>query len=404
MTRKLTLFAVLIAAATLTVSAFYDRTGDASPDVTTAAVSRGSIVRDISATGTLEAVTTVQVGSQVSGAIESLHADFNAIVKQGQLLARLDQSLYRSAIEQARANLVRAEADHERTRLGLSDAESKLARSRELAARQLIPANELDAAEVTVASTAAQLRSSEAGVTQARASLEQAQVNLAKTVITAPIDGIVISRNVDVGQTVAASLSAPTLFLIAADLTEMQLNASIDESDLGAIAPGQPVTFEVDAHPDDTFAGVVKQVRLNPVVTSNVVTYAAIITAPNPKLKLLPGMTARLTVETDRRDDVLRVPAAALRVRPTPEQLEMLNGSAEDAVPGHTRVWLFEEAGLRGVNVQTGVSDGAWTEIVDPPFAEGATVVTRITAAADDTPAAQGGATGNPLLAAPGRR
>jgi HlyD family secretion protein len=404
MTRKLTLFAVLVAAATLTVSAFYNRTGDAAPDVTTAAVSRGSIVREISATGTLEAMTTVQVGSQVSGAIESLHADFNSIVKKGQLLARLDQSLYRSAIEQARANLVRAEADHERTRVGLADAESKLARSRELAARQLIPANELDAAEVAVATTVAQLRSSQAGVTQARASLEQAQVNLAKTVITAPIDGIVISRNVDVGQTVAASLSAPTLYLIAADLAEMQLNASIDESDLGAIAPGQPVTFEVDAHPDDTFAGVVKQVRLNPVVTSNVVTYAAIITAPNPGLKLLPGMTARLIVETDRKDDVLRVPAAALRLRPTPEQLEARNGSAEDAVPGRTRVWLLDETGLRGVNVQTGATDGAWTEIVDPPFAEGAAVVTRIVAAAGAAAGAQGGATGNPLLATPGRR
>ena len=404
MTRKLTLFAVLIAAATLTVSAFYNRGGDAAPEVTTAAVSRGSIVREISATGTLEAVTTVQVGSQVSGAIQSLHADFNSIVKKGQLLARLDPSLYRSAIEQAQANLVRAEADFERTRVSLVDAESKLARSRELAARQLIPANELDAAEVTVATTAAQLRSAQAGVTQARASLEQAQVNLSKTVITAPIDGIVISRNVDVGQTVAASLSAPTLFLIAADLTEMQLNASIDESDLGAIAAGQPVTFEVDAHPGDTFTGVVKQVRLNPVVTSNVVTYAAIITAPNPELKLLPGMTARLTVETARTDDVLRVPAAALRLRPTPEQLEALNGSAEDVAPGRTRLWLLDESGLRGVNVQTGVSDGAWTEVIDAPFAEGATVVTRITVAAKDAPAAAGGAAGNPLLATPGRR
>ena len=399
MTRKLTLFAVLIAAATLTVSAFYNRGGEAAPDVTTAAVSRGSIVREISATGTLEAVTTVQVGSQVSGAIQSLHADFNSIVKKGQLLARLDPSLYRSAIEQAQANLVRAEADFERTRVSLVDAESKLARSRELAARQLIPANELDAAEVTAATTAAELRSAQAGVTQARASLEQAQVNLSKTVITAPIDGIVISRNVDVGQTVAASLSAPTLFLIAADLTEMQLNASIDESDLGAIAAGQPVTFEVDAHPGDTFTGGVKQVRLNPVVT-----YATIITAPNPELKLLPGMTARLTVETARTDDVLRVPAAALRLRPTPEQLEALNGSAEDVAPGRTRLWLLDESGLRGINVQTGVGDGTWTEVIDAPFAEGATVVTRITVAAKDAPAAAGGAAGNPLLATPGRR
>src|SRR5690606_13916815 len=161
------------------------------------------------------------------------------------LLARLDQSLYRSAIEQAEANLVRAEADAERSRVTHDDAEAKLVRARQLAERQLIPANELDAARVAVSMSASQVQSAQAGVVQARASLRQAQVNLAKTVITSPIDGVVISRDVDVGQTVAASLSAPTIFVIAADLTEMQLNASIDESDLGVIAAGQPVTFEV---------------------------------------------------------------------------------------------------------------------------------------------------------------
>ncbi len=178
----------------------------------------------------------------------------------------------------------------------------------------MIPINELDAAELNRATIESQLRSSGASVTQARASLEQARVNLARTVITSPIDGIVISRNVsrnvDVGQTVAASLSAPTLYLIAADLSQMQLSASIDESDLGQIAEGQPVRFTVDAYPNDTFRGVVKQVRLNPVITSNVVTYAAIVTAPNPEMKLKPGMTASLTIEVARRDDVLRAPAA----------------------------------------------------------------------------------------------
>ena len=188
MTRKLSIFAVLIAAATLTVSAFYNRAGDGAPEIASAVVSRGPIVRTVSATGTLEAVTTVQVGSQVSGAIESLHADFNAIVKKGQLLARLDQSLYRSAIEQAQANLASAEADLERSRVTLADAERRLTRARALAARQLIPANELDAAQVTVAVSAAQVQSAQAGVTQSRASLRQAQVNLAKTVISSPID------------------------------------------------------------------------------------------------------------------------------------------------------------------------------------------------------------------------
>ena len=405
MKRKLTLFTGLVTAATITVSAFYTRGGEANVALTTDAVSRGSIVNRISATGTLEAVKTVQVGSQVSGTIESLDADFNSIVKKGQVLARLDQSLFQSAIEQARANLDRAEADRERVRVMLVDAETKLARAKELAARQLIPANELSDAEVTKATAEAQLRSSNAGVTQARAALQQAQVNLAKTVIRSPIDGIVISRNVDVGQTVAASLSAPTLYLLAADLTQMQLNASIDESDLGDIQQGQAVAFSVDAYPGKTFRGVVEQVRLNPVVTSNVVTYAAIITAPNPELSLKPGMTATLDVEVARRDDVLRVPAAAVRFKPTAEQLEAMNATEIDNPKRQPVVWQAEHDAMKGVPIRTGLSDGVWTEVLDAPFAEGARVVTRVTIGDGSTAQPpQAGAVNNPLMGAQPRR
>lgn len=403
MKRKLTILTGLVAAATITVSAFYGRGKEPSAAVSADEVTRGSIVARVSATGTLEPVTSVQVGSQVSGTVESLYADFNSIVKKGQVLARLDQSLYRTAIEQADANLARAQADHERVRVSLADAESKLARARELAARQLIPANELDAAEVARASAEAQLRASAAGVTQARASLQQAQVNLAKTVISSPIDGVVISRNVDVGQTVAASLSAPTLFLLAADLTQMQLNASIDESDLGHIKEGQPVTFTVDAYPGDEFTGLVKQVRLNPVVTSNVVTYAAIITAPNPELKLMPGMTATLDVEVARRDDVLRVPAAALRFRPTAEQLDAMNATAAAGPQRQSLVWQVTDDAIVGVPVRTGLSDGLWTEVIDAPFAEGTPLVTRV-ALGEQAPPDVGGTSNNPLLAQPRRR
>jgi HlyD family secretion protein len=345
-------------------------------------------------------VKTVQVGSQVSGTIESLDADFNSIVKKGQVLARLDQSLFQSAIEQARANLDRAEADRERVRVMLVDAETKLARAKELAARQLIPANELSDAEVTKATAEAQLRSSNAGVTQARAALQQAQVNLAKTVIRSPID-----RNVDVGQTVAASLSAPTLYLLAADLTQMQLNASIDESDLGDIQQGQAVAFSVDAYPGKTFRGVVEQVRLNPVVTSNVVTYAAIITAPNPELSLKPGMTATLDVEVARRDDVLRVPAAAVRFKPTAEQLEAMNATEIDNPKRQPVVWQAEHDAMKGVPIRTGLSDGVWTEVLDAPFAEGARVVTRVTTGDGSTAQPpQAGAVNNPLMGAQPRR
>ena len=298
------------------MSMFLNRGTDAAT-VVQDVVSRGPIVSAVSASGTLEAVETVQVGTQVSGTVTNLYADFNSIVRKGQILARLDPSLIQAEIERSRANLAGAEADMERVRVTLNDAETKLQRARELSARDLLARSDLDAAELARKTADAQLRASAAQVTQARAALELSQVNLGKTVIASPIDGIVISRAVDVGQTVAASLQAPTLYTIAADLGQMQLKASIDESDLGNIKDGQPVTFTVDAYPTDVFRGVVKQVRLNPVVEQNVVTYAAMISAPNPELKLKPGMTATVTVEVARRSNALRVPAAALRFKPS---------------------------------------------------------------------------------------
>ncbi len=289
------------------------------PTVMTAAVSHGDIADTVGATGTLQAVTTVQVGTQVSGTIQELHADFNSLVRKGQVIARLDPSLFATQIEQARANLIRAQADLERLKVTLDDARMKLKRARELSDRQLIPQSELDTAEVNSRSIDAQIRSSEAQVTQAQASLNQNQVNLAHTVIEAPIDGLVISRNVDVGQTVAASMSAPTLFVLAADLTKMQVVANLDESDVGRIRPGQRVTFRVDAYPAEDFIGTVAQVRLQPIVQQNVVTYATVIDVPNPELKLKPGMTANVNVEIARRTDITRIPNTALRFRPTPE-------------------------------------------------------------------------------------
>ncbi len=221
--------------------------------------------------------------------------------------------------------MVKATAELERARVTADDAESKRKRTAELVERGLLPTNDLDNATLTRDTAVSQVRSADASVKLARASLSQAQVNLSKTVITSPIDGIVISRNVDVGQTVAASLSAPTLFLIAADLSQMQLNASIDESDMAKISRGQRVSFTVDAHPGETFSGTVEQVRLNPVVANNVVTYTTIISAPNAALQLKPGMTANLNIEVDRRDDVLRAPAAATRFKPNSDALKALN-------------------------------------------------------------------------------
>jgi HlyD family secretion protein len=310
----------------------YYRYKDSGPKFTiaTAQVTRGDIVDTVGATGTLQAVTTVQIGAQVSGMISELHADFNSLVKKGQVLARLDPSLFQTQIEQAKANLVRSQADLERQKVALDDANQKLTRARELSARQLLAKSDLDAAEIAAKSAEAQLKSSEAQITQAQASLNQNEVNLEHTVIEAPIDGLVISRNVDVGQTVASSLQAPTLFVLAADLTKMQVIANLDESDVGRIRPGQVVTFRVDAYPAETFRGTVSQVRLNPIIQQNVVTYATVIDVPNNDLKLKPGMTANVNVEIARSSNVLRVPNSALRFRPTNDMYAALGQTPPD--------------------------------------------------------------------------
>jgi HlyD family secretion protein len=331
----------------------------AAPTVNTAVISRGDVVDTVGATGTLQAVTTVQVGTQVSGTIQALSADFNSLVRKGQVLARLDPSLFETQIEQARANLIRAQADLERLKVSLDDARAKLARAEELSGRQLIPQSELETAQVNARSIEAQIRSSEAQVTQARASLNQNQVNLQHTVITAPIDGLVISRNVDVGQTVAASMQAPTLFVLAADLTKMQVVANLDESDVGRIRPGQRVSFRVDAYPADDFSGSVSQVRLQPIVQQNVVTYATVIDVPNPELKLKPGMTATVNVEINRRSDVLRIPNAALRFRPTNEIFTALGQTPPD--PAELRMAMAAET--RGRTLRT---EGAQPEQPEP--------------------------------------
>ncbi|HEY7189014.1 MAG TPA: efflux RND transporter periplasmic adaptor subunit, partial [Vicinamibacterales bacterium] len=290
----------------------------------TATVSRGSVVQGIDATGRLQAVTTVQVGSQVSGTIKELHADFNSQVKKGQVVAELEPSLFQTQVEQAEATVARSQADVERSKVQLEDTKLKLARAKDLAARKLIPAADLETAEANDRQAEAALKSAQANLVQGQANLNQNKVNLSHTIITAPIDGVVINRNVDVGQTVAASMQAPVLFEIANDLAQMQVNANIAESDIGSIAVGQPVRFQVDAFPGQNFTGTVSQVRLNPVIEQNVVSYVTVIAVPNPDLRLRPGMTANVTVEVARADETLRVPTSAVRFTPTPEVFAML--------------------------------------------------------------------------------
>ena len=381
-----------------------------APSPVTAAVTRGDVVAKVDATGTLAPVTTVQVGSQVSGTIKALHADYNSEVKKGQVVAELDPSLFQTQVDQARSTLIKVQADGDRAKVELDDAMSKARRAQELYDQKLISRNDLETAQSTAAQAQAAIKSAQAMVTQARASLNQNQVNLAHTIITAPIDGIVISRSVDVGQTVAASMQAPTLFLIAQDLGHMQVSASIDESDIGRIAAGQPVTFRVDAYPTQTFRGTVSQVRLEPKTDQNVVSYTTMIDVPNEDLKLKPGMTANVTVQTAMNENVLRVPNAALRFRPPATQPESGTPPGSEARPGSgtrepgsagarptattgsgntprtfgagggdrnfARVFVLRDGQFVPVRVHTGVSDGTMTAIVDGDLKEGDQVVT----------------------------
>jgi HlyD family secretion protein len=401
--------AIVVAASAATY--YYTRDVEAeAPEFMSAAVSRGDVISTVEATGTLEAVTTVQVGSQVSGTISALHADFNSEVHKGQIIAELDSSLFATQVEQARATVVRLKTDVDRAKVQAVDAAQKLKRAHELYDRQLIPTTDLETAESTSRGADAAVKGAEAQVAQAQASLNQSEVNLSHSIIRAPIDGVVIARNVDVGQTVASSLQAPTLFVIARDLREMQVNASVDESDIGEIAPRQNVRFRVDAYPNETFTGTVSQVRLQPVVQQNVVSYVTVIDVPNPGLKLKPGMTAAVTIETARANDVLKVPNAALRFRPASAgggrgtQAPTGTGGgtqaragARGSTPreeGRASVWVLAQGTPERVGVRTGISDGKDTAILDGELTPGTSVITGTASAAPTTPAP----TTSPLL------
>ena len=318
-----------------------------APTLNTAEVTEGDVIATVEASGTLEAVTTVEVGTQVSGTIKTLGADFNSQVRKGQVVAELDPSLFETQVAQERATVARLKAEVERVRVQAADAKVKLGRARELSEKDLI-AQERPRRRQSAPPTRrdASVKSAEAQLVQAQASLNQAQVNLSHTIIRAPIDGVVIARNVNVGQTVAASMQAPTLFIIARNLSEMRVNASVDESDIGE-DPDAPASALPRRRVSRTrrFTGVVSQVRLQPVVEQNVVSYVTVIDVPNPDLKLKPGMTAAVTIETARADDAIRVPNAALRFRPTEDVFESLDQNPEPrGVSGRSALSRIKEA------------------------------------------------------------
>jgi HlyD family secretion protein len=390
MTKMQKLYAIIGGALLLIalIAAWALRGGDQLTYVT-AKVQQGEIHDAVDATGTVNAVVTVQVGSQVSGSVAKLNADFNSRVKKGEVIALIEPSLFDGAVlqatadvESAKANVTAAEANGAMARAALVPAKAAYERTVSLEKQRVQTQQDLEAAKAAYESARASVDASAANVVQARAQVSQkeaalsvARTNLDHTVIRSPIDGIVVARNVDVGQTVAASLQAPTVFTIAQDLTKMQLYAKTDESDVGRVRVGQQVTFKVDAFPKELFNGVVSQMRMNATTVQNVVTYDAIIDFQNPELKLFPGMTAYVTIPVATVRDAVKLPNAALRFKPPfpPELIQALYAKfgvderppagkaprAESAV-----VWkLVAGNAIEPVKVSLGITDHAYTDI-----------------------------------------
>ncbi len=432
----------ILAAAVLAVAGVSYFTKPAAPTFSAAAVERGDIRRTISATGKVQAVTTVQVGSQVSGIVAELHADFNQRVKAGQLVAKLDPSQLQAQLTQAQAsaasararvqtaqtNVLSAKASVEAAQANLAraesvaqDAERNYELTKSLLAEGAASKRQVETAQAALAQAAAQrvqalaqvnqakaqaqasesqLAQAQAEAQQANASVELAQVNLSRTSIISPIDGVVVARNVDVGQTVAASLQAPTLFLIANDLTKMQVLAEIDEADVGQLTPESRVNFTVDAYPAETFQGRIAQIRLAPQTVQNVVTYTAVVNVDNPDLKLKPGMTASITAVVAEARNVLKIPNAALRFQPA--TVGQASKPARDLQVAQRRprrestgIYRVTAEGPQPVRVRLGLTDGIHTEIVTNDLKEGDQVAVPALQAQTNTK--QGGAPRSPF-------
>jgi HlyD family secretion protein len=325
---------ILLIGGGLTWFAVRKSASDAPVTFKVAKVDRGSIEQIVTATGQLNAVVTVQVGSQVSGIIQKLGADFNSEVQEGQIIAQIEPTRFKANLEQARAQLKNAEASKARARVNHDVARREYDRARELADKQVIGAAELDELRAKYDLARVELQSAEAQTAQARAQVGIAQVDVERTTIRSPIDGTVLQRAVDVGQTVAASLSAPTLFTIAQDLAKMEVRAAIDESDVGKLKEGLEARFTVDAHPGREFVATIYQIRSNPNVQQNVVTYDAILRVDNPDGRLRPGMTASVRIVTEKRENVLRVPNVALRFKPPADMVLASQASGAGTPPG----------------------------------------------------------------------
>ena len=335
-------------------------------------ITKGDIITSVTATGTVNAVTMVLVGTQVSGTIKKIYVDFNSPVKKGQLIAQIDPALFEEQVAQARANLLAAKSNVEKAEATLADAKRTRERNEALFSRNLIARSDLDTADTNYETAKASVNAVKASVAQADAALRNAQTNLGYTRIVSPVDGTVVSRSVDVGQTVAASFQTPTLFTIAQDLTKMQIDTSVDEADIGKVKVGQEVEFTVDAYADITFKGKVGQVRIAPITVQNVVTYDVVVMVDNPDVKLKPGMTANVSIIIAEKKDVVKIPNPALRFRPS----EVAKTKQPQKGAG---VWILEKGKPKRLPVNIGISDGTFTEVVDGEVREGQDVITEET-------------------------
>lgn len=379
----------------------------------TASVDKGHIQAEVVTSGTLNPVTTVDVGSEVSGKISKIYVDFNSHVKKGQVIAELDQDLFKTRVKQNEANYQSALASLNKAKINLKNTKKKYGRTLELFEKNLVSYEEKENAEAQYYNAQADVESAEAHLEQAESQLESSRLDLEHTIIRSPIDGVVINKNFNEGQTVAASFQAPVLFQIAQDLSQMQVECSVDEADIGKVKNGQKALFTVDAYPEDEFSGKVSQVRYAPHIEQNVVTYTTIVKVDNPEMKLRPGMTATVTIIVGEAPNVLRVPNSALRFTPELSPQEMKNifqemreeregqrsGGGEfqrtqsrpgmgqrPQGPGGTgarrdqppRVWILKENGdIRPVFIKTGISDTTYTEVLRGAVEEGQKVITR---------------------------
>lgn len=349
----------------------------------TARAERSDLRSVIQATGTLDAVETVDVGTQISGTVKEIYIDFNSVVKQGQLIAEIDSATQQTDVAQAQANLMVVKADLMNSEAVLANAEKSLARTRKLAEKDLIAKADVDTDEKTYLTAKAQVAASRARIAQYNATLNKTKINLGYTQIYSPVDGVVVAKNVEKGQTVAASYQTPSIAEIAKDLSQMQVEVNVDEADIGGVKEGQKATFTVDAHPNDPFDGVVTQVRLSPTTTDNVVTYVVIVKVSNNKGLLMPGMTANVSLIVEERENVVVVPNSAFRFKPA-------DASANSGQPGapmmgkqtiaevkKPAVYMIEKKAPVRVEVKRGISDGQNTEIISG-LSEGDEVITGI--------------------------